>query len=127
MVISAPTISQYAALVALEMPNNKEVLGIKSQLEIQRAVMIRELDTVPDLFSYQIPDGAYYMFVKYNKTRLSSRDFSLKLLDEAGVITIPGSAFGPSGEGCIRLSFAASEKNIIEAFRRIRTWNKKLK
>ncbi len=124
MVISAPTVSQYAALAALSDPKNPSVLEIKTRLEEQRAIMMAELDTVPELFTYTVPEGAYYLFVKFNKDNLSSRDFCLKLLDEAGVATIPGSAFGPSGEGFVRLSFAASSENIKGAFVRIRNWIK---
>ncbi len=124
MVISAPTVSQYAALAALSDPENPAVIEIKTKLEEQRALMMAELDTVPELFAYTVPEGAYYLFVKFNKEKLSSRDFCLKLLDEAGVATIPGSAFGPSGEGFVRLSFAASSENIKEAFLRIRNWIK---
>lgn len=126
MVISAPTISQYAALAALSDPENPEVQTIKTKLEEQRNLMMQELDTVPDLFEYTTPDGAYYMFVKIKNSEFSSRNFCLKLLDEAGVATIPGSAFGPSGEGFVRLSFAAPSANIREAFKRIRTWSEKL-
>ncbi|MBP6884322.1 MAG: pyridoxal phosphate-dependent aminotransferase [Candidatus Pacebacteria bacterium] len=123
MVISAPTLSQYAALEALKDPENPAVLEVVSKLNEQRKLMMSELDTVPDLFEYIVPDGAYYMFVKFKKTKLTSRNFCLKLLKEAGVVAIPGRAFGPSGEGYVRLSFAAPGENIKEAFKRIRKWN----
>ena len=61
---------------------------------------------------------------KYLKTNLKSLDFSLKLLEEAGVITIPGIGFGPGGEGHIRLSFCGEEAEIKKAFQRIKKWNK---
>ncbi len=127
MVISAPTLSQYAALAALEDPENPAVTEVVIKLNEQRQLMMAELDTVPDLFDYVIPDGAYYMFVRFKKTKLSSRLFCLKLLKEAGVAMIPGSAFGPSCEGYIRLSFAAPSADIKEAFSRIRKWNKNIK
>ncbi|MBP1742142.1 MAG: aromatic amino acid aminotransferase, partial [Deltaproteobacteria bacterium] len=51
-----------------------------------------------------------------------SVDLSLKLLYEARVITVPGSGFGPTGEGHIRLSFGAAERELEKAFDRIEEW-----
>ena len=62
--------------------------------------------------------GAYYVLPRL-KRDMKSLDFSLELLKKTGVITIPGIAFGPSGEGHIRLSFAGEEHVINEAFDRI--------
>jgi aminotransferase len=53
---------------------------------------------------------------------LSSVDLSLKLLYEAKVITVPGSGFGPTGEGHLRLSFGAAEEELEKAFDRIEEW-----
>lgn len=123
VVICAPTISQQAALIALTGKPYPSDPDIKQLLAERRDVMCAELDKLPDLFIYQKPIGAYYVLAKYLKTNLSSWDFVLKLLRDTGVITIPGSAFGPCGEGHIRLSFGGTPADIQEAFKRIKLWN----
>ncbi|PJE69620.1 MAG: aminotransferase [Candidatus Staskawiczbacteria bacterium CG10_big_fil_rev_8_21_14_0_10_38_10] len=115
--ICAPTISQYAALFALTSPQNF-VQKFKEEFQKRRDLICQRLDQLKDLFEYQKSKGAYYIFPKL-KLPIKSKDFSLKLLYKAKVITIPGIAFGPSGEGHIRLSFAGKEKDINEAFNRI--------
>jgi aminotransferase len=125
-VICAPAISQYAALIALTGQPYPDDVDIKQVLTERRAVICAELDLLPDLFSYEKPQGAYYILAKYLKTNLSSWDFCLKLLYETGVITIPGSAFGPSGEGHIRFAFGGKPSDIQQAFERIKQWNKTL-
>ena len=122
--ICAPTISQYAALFALTGPQDY-VEGFKKEFTKRRELMCQRLEKLPELFEYQKPMGAYYILPKI-KLSLKSKDFSLKLLYKAGIITIPGIAFGPSGEGHIRLSFAGEEKGINEAFDRIEKCWKKL-
>lgn len=123
--ICAPTISQYAALFALKGPQDY-VENFKKEFAKRRELICQRLDRLPELFEYQKPMGAYYILPKI-KIPLKSKDFSLKLLYEAGVITIPGVAFGPAGEGHVRMSFAGEEKNINEAFDRIEKWWKNYK
>lgn len=115
--ICAPTISQYVALFALTSPQDF-VEKFKEEFTKRRGLICQRLDRLPKLFQYQKPMGAYYVFPKI-KLKMKSLEFSKKLLYEAGVITIPGIAFGSSGEGHIRLSFAGEEKEINEAFDRI--------
>ncbi len=67
----------------------------------------------------ETPKGAFYVFPKYDYN-VSSEKFADFLLKEARVAVTPGSAFGPSGENHIRISYAASEKNIIEGMKRIK-------
>lgn len=123
MVICAPTISQYAALIALTGKPYPDDPDIKQLLAERRDIICRELDQLPDLFRYQKPDGAYYILARYLKTNLSSWKFCLKLLHDTGVVTIPGSAFGPQGEHHIRFSFGGTPKDIQRAFERIKQWN----
>ena len=126
-VICAPTISQYAALIALTQKPKNAKSEIKADLEKKRVVICARLDKLDDLFSYQRPEGAYYILAKYKKTKLNSWDFALKLLHEAKVIAIPGGAFGSRGERHIRFSYGASVKHINQAFDRIEKWNGSLK
>jgi len=115
--ICAPTISQYAALFAITGPQDY-IKRFKEEFAKRRKLICQRLNRLPELFEYQKPMGTYYVFPKIKLT-MKSLEFSKKLLYEAGVITIPGIAFGPSGEGHIRLSFAGEEKEINKAFDRI--------
>ena len=129
--ICAPTISQYAALAALKETNGKGGEGDRSiqqlvaRLASRRNLTCQRLNNLPHIFSYIEPRGAYYIFPKIKIEGKVSMDVSLDLLYEAKVITIPGTGFGPSGEGHIRLSFGAIEKQINGAFDRIDNWAKK--
>ena len=66
------------------------------------------------------PRGAFYAFPSIKSTGLSSEEFCKRLIFEKSVACVPGTAFGQSGEGYIRCSYAASMENIIEALKRIR-------
>ncbi len=65
------------------------------------------------------PKGAFYMFPSIRKTGLSSTEFCDRLLREKHVVTVPGSAFGPSGEGHIRCCYATATEKLLEAFARM--------
>ncbi|MDR2846208.1 MAG: aminotransferase class I/II-fold pyridoxal phosphate-dependent enzyme, partial [Candidatus Methanoplasma sp.] len=72
-----------------------------------------------------IPQGAFYLFPKYEKS-IKSEVLCTKMLEEAHVAVTPGSAFGPSGEGFFRISYATSEEQIRSGFSRIKTFMKDL-
>jgi aspartate/methionine/tyrosine aminotransferase len=65
------------------------------------------------------PRGTFYLFPNIKKTGLSSQEVSMKILDEAHVLTIPGSGFGSSGEGYIRIACTVGIDKLGEAFDRI--------
>ena len=129
--ICAPTVSQYAALTAMRATNGKDGKGDRSIRQLvaglasRRDLTCRRLNNLSHVFSYIKPGGAYYVFPKLMMEETSSIDVSLDLLFKAKVVTIPGSGFGPSGEGHIRLSFGAAEEEINEAFDRIDNWAEK--
>ena len=125
-VLCAPTISQYAALVALTKKPNDDPEGMRASLAAKRELACKRLDALPDLFSYSKPQGAFYILARYKKTGLNSREFAEKMLKEAKVVCIPGSAFGKEGEGHVRISYGASDERLNEAFDRIEKWNKTL-
>jgi aminotransferase len=126
--ICAPTISQYAALAALRATNGKDGDGDKfieelvHALDGRKTLTCKRLDKLDSLFSYQNPGGAYYVFPRIKITMMNSMELALRLLYEAKVISIPGSGFGPSGEGHIRFSFGGAEDEINRAFDRIEEW-----
>jgi len=66
-----------------------------------------------------VPKGAFYLFPRYN-SKVKSEVLCTKMLEEAHVAVTPGSAFGPCGEGFFRLSYAASEEQIVEGLARIK-------
>ncbi|MBN2034270.1 MAG: pyridoxal phosphate-dependent aminotransferase [Deltaproteobacteria bacterium] len=129
--ICAPTISQYAALTALKKTNGRDGEGdrfmrrLVEALDARRNIICEHLDRLTDLFAYQKPEGAYYVFPRILMHGVGSVDLALKLLYDAKVISVPGNGFGPTGEGHIRFSFGATEKEIHEAFERIELWAKR--
>lgn len=122
--ICAPTISQFAALAALRETNGKDGAGDESVRQLcaalwrRRDLVCSRLDRLQDTFTYVKPGGGYYVFPRLN-SGVKSIDYTIKLLKEAKVITIPGAAFGPSGEFHIRLSFGATDEELNEAFDRL--------
>ena len=124
--ICAPTISQYAALAALSLGTSEESKAMNRTLAARRELLCSRLLELDDLFSFVKPEGAYYVLPRYRKTTLQSQDMAMKILHEAKVITIPGRAFGPSGESHIRLSYGGTEEQIEEAMRRLAEWNRKI-
>ena len=130
--ICAPTVSQYAALAALREfkgdgtgLGDRAVADIRTALQRRRDLCMARLRPLSNLFELESPQGAYYLFPKYHLPgNPTSVTLALRLLYDAGVITVPGSAFGPTGEQHIRFSFGGTEEVINEAFDRIERWAK---
>ena len=115
--------AQYAAAYALE---HKELTKPLSEaFRKRREVAIRELKKVPGI-KFTEPKGAFYLFPDISSFGLDSKTFCDRLLDEAHVVCVPGSAFGSVGEGHMRIAYTATEEDIIEAMRRIREFCAKL-
>ncbi len=118
--ISPPTPSIVAVIAALSDKRGERAMKeFKAKFRKSRLAICERLDNLSKLFSYHKPDGAYYVFPKTIGFKLSSLEFAKLLVDEAKIITIPGSPMGPSGEGHIRMSFATNPKMIHKAFDRI--------
>lgn len=113
----APVVSQYAAIGAFEMAED-ETKKFKEEFLKRRELILKRLDNLGDIFSYQNPESAYFVFPKI-KINKPSRQLALDLLYKAKVATVPGIAFGPTGEGHLRMSFGASSEVIDEAFDRM--------
>jgi len=116
--ICAPRITQLAGIVALSNESNHKQV-FQDTLFKRRALILQRLDNVPHVFDYQKPEGAYYVFPKILVKHKSSWQFSLGLLSENKVAVTPGSAFGPSGEGHVRMAYCVDEDDINLAFDRI--------
>lgn len=123
LTICSPAISQKAAIAALKGPQDCVGRFIKS-LSQNRDLMCRELDKMPDIFEYQKPQGAYYILARYKKPKMNSFQLALAILKSAQVITIPGAAFGPTGENHLRFSFAGEPGNIPKGFKRLKRFFK---
>ena len=87
--------------------------------------MCERLDKLDNIFEYQKPEGSYLMFPRILlEEGKDSATFCKKMLKEARVSTTPGIAFGPTGEGHLRLSFCVSEDEINKAFDRMEEYFK---
>lgn len=118
--ISPPTPSIAAGIAALSDPRGKEArAGFIEEFRKSREVVCQRLGRLHELFSFQKPAGAYYVFPKILGFDLQALEFAKLLVDEAKVVTIPGTFMGPSGEGHLRMSFAAESSYINKAFDRI--------
>ena len=116
VIMCAPTMSQWAAIEALDngMPEVEEMVA---EYNRRREVIVGGLRNM-GLSCFE-PKGAFYCFPRISDFGLSSDDFCTKLLETEKVAVVPGSAFGASGEGFIRCSYAYSVEAIEEALRRI--------
>ena len=79
-----------------------------------RNVMVESLNEIPGV-SCPVPQGAIYAFPNIKGTGLSSQAFAKTVLEKAGVATVPGTCFGPGGEGYVRLCYLREESLIREA------------
>jgi len=117
--ICATVVSQYAALAALQ-GSQDCIMKFREHYRSARDVMCKRLDEINSVFEYQKPRGSYLMFPKILlKEGKDSTLFCKKLLKDAKVSTTPGVAFGPTGEGHLRLSFCVPEEMIHTAFDRM--------
>ncbi len=106
-----------AALQGTQKPTEEMVAEFRSR----RDMLVAELNSLPG-FSCRTPRGAFYAFPNITKTGKKSRELAEKLLEEAGVAVLSGTAFGDHGEGFLRLSYANSPENLREGVRRIREY-----
>jgi aminotransferase len=114
--VCATTISQYAAIEALTQGINDPALMMREYRK-RRDYVCKRLNSMG--LDVVKPDGAFYVFPSIKNTKMSSFDFSLKLLREKSVAVVPGDAFSKYGEGFIRISYAASMDLIEESLDRI--------
>lgn len=123
-IMCSPTVSQYAAIEALQSCDN-EVKKMVSEYNIRRRWLVNALNEI-GLECFE-PEGAFYVFPSIKSTGLSSEEFCERLLYEHKVAVVPGNAFGDCGEGYIRISYAYSLKHLMEAVSRIKEFLDDLK
>ena len=116
-IMSAPTVSQYAAIEAMK-NGDRDILRMRTEYDHRRRFLVRGLREA-GLACYE-PRGAFYVFPCIRSTGMSSDEFCERFLMEEKVAVIPGSAFGPGGEGFVRMCYAASMDDLDEALRRLK-------
>jgi len=115
-IMSAPTTAQDAALAAI-VDGEAEVERMVGEYDRRRRLLVDGLNALGlDTFE---PRGAFYAFPRITSTGLSDEAFTEGLLRDERVAVVPGSAFGPSGAGHVRMCYAASYEQLGEALTRI--------
>lgn len=116
-IMSSPTTSQYAAIEAMK--NGEESVNAMVREYNDRRKIIVDGFNKMGLTCFD-PKGAFYIFPSIKRTGMTSQEFCEKLLESQKVAVVPGTAFGESGEGFIRVSYAYSIQEINTAMERIR-------
>lgn len=123
-IMCAPTTSQYAAVDALK--NGDEDVVMMRQAYNQRRRFLLDAFRKMNIPCFE-PFGAFYVFPCIKEFGMTSEEFATKLLQEEKVAAVPGSAFGESGEGHLRISYAYSLDNLKKAMERLSRFIEKLR
>lgn len=116
-IMSSPTVSQYAAITALT-SCREDVDHMIEEYDMRRRLVVKGFNDM-GLSCFE-PEGAFYVFPCIKSTGMTSSEFCEKLIYSKKVAVVPGSAFGASGEGYVRVSYAYSVQHITTALSRIR-------
>ena len=123
-IMCSPTTSQYAALEAVKNCDN-EIRKMAEEYNVRRRLLVDGLNKLGlTCFS---PEGAFYVFPSIKATGLTSDEFCSRLLMEQKVAVVPGTAFGESGEGFVRISYSYSVNHLLEALSKIEAFINSLK
>lgn len=122
-IMSAPTMSQYAAIEAMK-NGDDDIEYMKKQYDMRRRLIVDGLNAM-GLKCFE-PEGAFYVFPSVRSTGLTSMEFCERLIRSQRVAVVPGDAFGACGEGFVRISYCYSTKHIIEALERMEAFLKEL-
>ena len=121
------SVTQRAVLYGLQNPRETKLSidNMRQAYQKRRDVIMKGFSEI-DGFECLSPEGAFYAFPNITKTGKNSEELSMYLLDECGVVTVPGNAFGQYGEGYLRFSFATSVDMIKQGMEKIKEGIKKL-
>lgn len=122
--LCASIIAQEAALEAIQ-HGEPDTKAMREQYQLRRNFIVRALNDMG--LECRLPRGSFYAFPCIRSTGLSSKEFALKLLEAEKVACVPGTAFGPSGEGFLRCCFATSLDKIEEATERMARFIQRIK
>ena len=123
-IMCAPTTSQYAAVEALK-NGDDDVKMMKTAYNQRRRFLINAFKEM-GLECFE-PFGAFYVFPCIKEFNMTSEEFATRFLEEEKVAVVPGNAFGASGEGFVRISYAYSLENLKSAIERLRHFIKQLR
>ncbi len=119
-IMSAPTTAQMAALAAFSPEADQYVEDMRQEYDRRRRLIVDGFNTLGmDCFE---PRGAFYAFPSIARTGMSGDEFAMRLLEEEEVAMVPGDAFGPSGAGFMRASYATAYEKIEEALNRLESF-----
>jgi aminotransferase len=118
-IMSAPTTAQAAGLAAL-LHGEEHVQQMRAEYDRRRRLIVDGFNTL-GLSCYE-PRGAFYAFPSIKASGMNSDEFAMRLLEEQEVAVVPGEAFGSSGSGFIRASYATAYEKIEEALSRIESF-----
>ena len=122
-IMSAPTMSQYAAIEAMK-NGDDDMEYMRTQYDMRRRLIVDGLNRMG--LKFFEPEGAFYVFPSVKSTGLTSMEFCERLIRTHRVAVVPGDAFGACGEGFVRISYCYSTKHIIEALERMEAFLKEL-
>ena len=122
-IMCAPTTSQYAAVIAIR-DGDEAVAKMRESYNQRRRYVLSRLNDM-GLTCFE-PEGAFYVFPSIKRFGIRSEEFATRLLMEEKVAVVPGTAFGDSGEGYLRISYAYSINQLKEALGRIENFVKRL-
>jgi len=123
-IMSSPTTSQFAAIEALK-NGDEDVKMMREEYNKRRIAIVDGFNKI-GLTCFE-PEGAFYVFPDIRSTKMSSNEFCETLLKQEKVAVVPGNAFGASGEGFIRCSYAYSVESIQKALEKIEKFVNSLK
>lgn len=118
-IMSAPTTSQYAAIEALR-NGDDDIERMKQDYDARRRLVVDGFRKM-GLSCFE-PEGAFYVFPNISVTGMDSETFCERLLKEEKVAVIPGTAFGDSGEGFVRVTYCYPVQHIKQALEKIRNF-----
>jgi len=122
--LCAPITSQEAALEAL-LNGHDDMLAMREQYRARRNFLVNSFNALG--LPCRKPEGAFYLFPSIRETGLSAHEFAVRLLQEERVAVVPGTAFGPSGDGHVRCSYATAMDQLEIAVERIGRFVARLK
>ncbi len=122
--LCASIISQEAALEAIR-NGEPDTIEMREEYKFRRNYIVKAFNDMG--LKCHLPRGSFYAFPSIASTGLSSKEFALRLLNEEGVACVPGTAFGPPGEGFLRCCFATSRERIEIATERMARFVKRIR
>jgi aspartate/methionine/tyrosine aminotransferase len=121
-ILCVNTPAQYAALAALE-GSQDELKRALDCYKRNRELVLQGLEG--SSFKALKPDGSFYVWLKINNNQASSEDVAIELLEKHAVVVTPGTAFGPGGEGYLRISLATTPELLSEGLKRLLCYRSK--